>query len=112
MKMIQHEDSELKDDELKLGYHGMKTRGRERWYGDIKHQRFCLQKLEIGTDVPVGEPIALEADEFQLASTTSAKDVEKVFIFTKANTLAPKAPQNLTEGTSDEDDDTNDSDSD
>lgn len=64
---------------LKLGFHKMKNQGRERWLGAIKSQRFCLQKLAVGTEVTVGDVMSLTHAEVDVAVKTIAAEIESVF---------------------------------
>ncbi|KAH9808952.1 hypothetical protein DFH28DRAFT_1134714 [Melampsora americana] len=72
------EGSRLTDEKLKVGFKKMRTAIRLEWFNDVKDGHFCLVKLRVGSDEPIGEPVALDSTEIETALDTTPRAIDMV----------------------------------
>ena len=73
------ERAKMTADLLRIGFTKMKSRDRETWLNDVKNEEFTLQKVEMGTNVGIGDVVSLTPIEFERALVTPPKDLHTIW---------------------------------
>lgn len=73
------EGAKMTADLLRIGFTKMKSRDRETWLNDVKNEDFTLQKVEMGTNVGIGDVVSLTPIEFERALVTPPKDLHTIW---------------------------------
>lgn len=66
-------------DLLRIGFTKMKSRDRETWLNDVKNEDFTLQKVEMGTNVEIGNVVSLTPIKFERVLVTPPKDLHTIW---------------------------------
>lgn len=73
------EGAKMTADLLRIGFTKMKSRDRETWLNDVKNEDFTLQKVEMGTNVEIGNVVSLTPIKFERALVTPPKDLHTIW---------------------------------
>jgi hypothetical protein len=78
ISVVLAEGSRLTNVKLEVGFTKMSCATRLEWLSDIKDGLFRLNKLRVGSDEVIGESVALDNNEIEIALATPPRAMDKV----------------------------------